>query len=189
MAIGHGFEVSRTQEAEVDDQNVTWTERLLVVRSHQYEQTIKKGLHRRLEKAEKALKALTPARSRGKRQIEDEASLLAAIQRIEERYRVAGLFDYRYEQEVSERQVRAYGDQPARTERQVRFQLMVDRNPEAIAEAEFRAGWRIYATNAPAERLPLDRAVLGLPGPVHRRERLPPFAGQDPLHHPGLCAA
>ena len=160
LAIGHGFEVSRTQEAEVDDQNVTWTERLLVVRSHQYEQTIKKGLHRRLQKAEKALKALTPARSRGKRQIEDEASLLAAIQRIEERYRVAGLFDYSYEQEVSERQVRAYGDQPARTERQVRFQLMVDRNPEAIAEAEFRAGWRIYATNAPAERLPLDRAVL-----------------------------
>ena len=160
LAIGHGFEVSRTQEAEADDQNVTWTERLLVVRSHQYEQTIKKGLHRRLEKAEKALKALTPARSRGKRQIEDEASLLAAIQRIEERYRVAGLFDYRSEQEVSERQVRAYADQPARTERQVRFQLTVERNLEAIAEVEFRAGWRIYATNAPAERLPLDRAVL-----------------------------
>jgi transposase len=160
LAIGHGFEVSRTQEAEVDDQKVTWTERLLVIRSHQYEETTKKGLHRRLEKAEKVLKALTPTRSRGKRQIEDEASLLAAIQRIEERYRVAGLFDYRSEQEVSERQVRAYGDQPARTERQVRVQLTVERNLEAIAEADFRAGWRIYATNAPAERLPLDRAVL-----------------------------
>ena len=160
LAIGHGFEVSRTQEAEGDDQNVTWTERLLVVRSHPYEKTIKKGLHRRLQKAEKALKALTPARSRGKRQIEDEASLLAAIQRIEEQYQVEGLFDYRYEQEVSERKVRAYGDQPERTQRQVRFQLTVERNPEAIAVAEFRAGWRIYATNAPAERLPLNRAVL-----------------------------
>lgn len=160
LAIGHGFEVSRTQETEVDDQNVTWTERLLVVRSHQYEQTVKKGLQRRLQKAEKALKALTPARSRGKRQIEDEASLLAAIQRIEERYRVAGLFDCHSEQEVSERQVRAYGDQPARTECQVRFQLTVERDVEAIAAAEFRAGWRIYATNAPAERLPLERAVL-----------------------------
>ena len=160
LAIGHGFEVSRTQEAEGDDQNVTWTERLLVVRSHPYEKTIKRGLHRRLQKAEKALKALTPARSRGKRQIEDEASLLAAIQRIEEQYQVEGLFDYRYEQEVSERQVRAYGDQPERTQRQVRFQLTVERNPEAIAVAEFRAGWRIYATNAPAERLPLGRAVL-----------------------------
>ena len=160
LAIGYGFEVSRTQDAEVDGQDVAWTERLLVVRSHQYEKTIKKGLHRRLEKAEKALKALTPARSRGKRQIEDETSLLAAIQRIEEKYRGAGLFDYHYEQEISERQVRAYGDQPTHTERQVRFQLTVERNPEAIAEAEFKAGWRIYATNAPAERLPLAQAVL-----------------------------
>jgi transposase len=160
LAIGHGFEVSRSQKAEVNGQDVAWTERLLVVRSHQYEQAIKKGLHRRLEKAERALKALTPARRRGKRQIEDEASLLAAIQRIQERYRVEGLFDCHYEQEVSERQVRAYGDQAARTERQVRFQLTVERNPEAIAVAEFQAGWRIYATNAPAERLPLDRAVL-----------------------------
>jgi len=113
-----------------------------------------------LQKAEKALKALTPARSRGKRQIEDEASLLAAIQRIEARYRVENLFDYHHEQEVSEQEVRAYGDQPARTERQVRFQLTVARNLEAIAAAEFQAGWRIYATNAPAERLPLAQAVL-----------------------------
>jgi transposase len=160
LAIGHGFEISRIQETEVDGQDVAWTERLLVVRSHQYEKTIKRGLYHRLEKAEQALKALTPARGRGKRQIEDEASLLAAIQRIEEKYRAAGLFDYHYEPEVSEQQVRAYGDQPARTERQVRFQLTVERNLEAIATAEFKAGWRIYATNAPAERLPLDRAVL-----------------------------
>jgi transposase len=160
LAIGHGFEINRTHEAELDGQEVTWTERLLVVRSHQYEKTIKKGLHRRLEKAEQALQALTPARSRGKRQIQDEASLLAAIQGIEKRYRVTGFFEIHSEQEVSERPVRAYGDQPARTERQVRFQLTVARDAEAIAAAEFKAGWRIYATNAPAEQLPLDRAVL-----------------------------
>jgi transposase len=160
LALAHGFETDRTQQVEVADQVVEWQERLLVVRSHQYEQTTKKWLHRRLEKAEKALKALTPSRGRGKRQIEDEASLLAAIQRIEEQYRITGLFDYEYEQEVSERPVRAYGDKPARTERQIRFQLTVKRNQPAIAEAEFRAGWRIYATNAPIERLPLNQAVL-----------------------------
>jgi len=160
LAIGHGFEDDRTMQAEVADQVVEWEERLLVVRSHQYEQTTKKWLHRRLEKAEKALKALTPPRSRGKRQIEDEASLLAAIQRIEEKYRAAGLFDYHYEQEVTERQVRAYGDKLARIEHQVRFQLTVERNHQAITDAEFKAGWRIYATNAPKEQLPLNRAVL-----------------------------
>jgi transposase len=160
LAIAHGFETTRSQAAAVDDQDLGWTERLLVVRSHQYEQTTKKWLHRRLEKAEQALQALTPTRGRGKRQIADEASLLAAIQRLEKKYRAAGFFEYHYEQEVSERQVRAYGDQPARIERQVRFQLTVARNPEAIAAAEFNAGWRIYATNATAEQLPLDQAVL-----------------------------
>jgi transposase len=160
LAIAHGFETARTQATEVDGQEEAWTERLLVVRSHQYEKTTQKWLHRRLEKAEKALKALTPTRGRGKRQIEDEAHLLAAIQRIEEKYRAAGFFKYYYEQEITEQQVRAYGDKPARTERQVRFQLTVERNPETIAAAEFSAGWRLYATNASEEQLPLNRAVL-----------------------------
>jgi transposase len=160
LAIAHGFEDSRSYQVNVAGQEVAWQERLVVVRSHQYEQTTKLWLQRRLEKAEQALKALTPSRGRGKRQIEDEVSLLAAIQRIEAQYQVAGLFDCHYEQDVSERRVRAYGDQPARTESQVRFQLTVERNQSAIQAAEFRAGWRIYATNAPEVQLPLARAVL-----------------------------
>lgn len=160
LALARGFEVTRTQQVEVTGQIVEWTERLLVVRSFQYAQITLKWLRRRLDKAEKALKALTPPRGRGKRQIKEEAKLLAAIQRIEEKYRVEGLFDYDYEQEVTERKVRAYGDKPARTERKVRFQLTVTRNQKAIEEAEFRAGWRIYATNAPSGQLSLAQAVL-----------------------------
>jgi transposase len=160
LALACGFEVSRTRQAKVAGRSVEWQERLLVVRSFQYTQSTHKLLHRRLDRAEKVLKALTPSRGRGKRQIKDEASLLAAIQRIEEKYRVQGLFEYDYQQEVTERQIRAYGDKPARTERKVRFQLTVTRNEQAIAEVEFRAGWRIYATNAPAGQLALTQAVL-----------------------------
>ena len=160
LALARGFQVSRTRQARVAGQALEWQERLLVVRSFQYRQSTQKLLHRRLDRAEKALKALTPSRGRGKRQIEDEAHLLAAIQRIEEKYRVQGLFDYDYQQEVTERRVRAYGDKPAHTERTVRFQLTVTRNEPAIAQAEFRAGWRIYATNAPAKQLALTQAVL-----------------------------
>lgn len=159
-ALACGFEVGRTRQAKVGGRSVEWQERLLAVRSFQYTQSAHKLLHRRLDKAEKALKALIPSRGRGKRQIKDEASLLAAIQRIEEKYRVQGLFEYDYQQEEAERQVRAYGDKPARTERKARFQLTVTRNEQAIAEAEFRAGWRIYATNAPTGRLTLTQAVL-----------------------------
>ncbi len=42
----------------------------------------------------------------------------------------------------------------------MRFQLTVTRNQPAIAAAEFRAGWRIYASNAPAGQLALTQAVL-----------------------------
>jgi len=160
LALAWGFRVSRTRQAQVSGQSVKWEEQLLVVRSRQYMQSTQKLLHRRLDKAEKALTVLTPPRRRGKRQIKDEDSLLAAIQHIEEKYRVQDLFDYDYQQEVTERQVRAYKDKPARTERKVRLQLTVTRNEQAIAEAEFRAGWRIYATNAPAGRLTLTQAVL-----------------------------
>lgn len=160
LAIAYGFEESRGREVEGDDQTSEWEERLLVIRSHSYTKSMQQGLHRRLDKAEAAFKKLTPARSRGKRQIKDEASLLSAIEQIEKKYRIEGLFHYSYHQEVKERHIRAYKEKPARTERQVRYQLTVSRNQAAIAQAEFKAGWRIYATNAPPERLSLAEAVL-----------------------------
>jgi len=159
-AIARGFVVERSREVEVAGQQVSWTERLLVIQSFAYADSSQKSLQRRLEKAEAALTALTPAPGRGKRQIRDEGTLLAAIKGVEKKYRVQGLFEYDYQPEVSERQVRAYGHKPARIERTVRYQLTVTRNETAIAEAEFQAGWRIYATNAPAEQLTLSEAIL-----------------------------
>ena len=102
---------------------------------------------------------MTPQRGRGKRQIKDEESLYAAVERIEKKYRVKGLFDIDHEKEVTERKIRGYKGKPARVERKVRFQLLVQRNQEAIAQAEFKAGWRIYATNAPQEQLSLAQGV------------------------------
>jgi transposase len=160
LALAYGFEVSRGREVVRDGQTLEWEERLLVIRSHSYTKSMQQGLHRRLDKAEAALKKLTPARSRGKRQIKDEAGLLRAIEQIEKQYRVEGLFHYTYEQEVTERHIRAYKQKPARTERQVRFQLTVSRNQAAITQAEFKAGWRIYGTNAPAQQFLLTEAVL-----------------------------
>jgi transposase len=160
LAIAYGFEVSRTRQVEVGDQSIVWEERLLVVRSHSYTKTLQAGLHRRLNKAEAALIKLTPARGRGKRQIKDEESLLSAIEQIEKKYRVGGLFDCSYEQEVKERHIRAYKGKPARTDRQVRYQLTVIRNQEAITKAEEQAGWRIYATSAPTAKLSLTEGVL-----------------------------
>jgi len=159
-SIAYGFEVSREQSVPIGDDLITWEERLLVVRSFSYVSTMQQALARRLEKAEAAFRALTLPRQQGKRQIQDEASLLAAIAQIEKRCRAHGLFHLTYAQEVEEQHVRGYRGKPARVERKVRFQLTVQRNEEAIAAAAFQAGWRIYATDAPAERLSLSQAVL-----------------------------
>jgi transposase len=160
LAIAEGFEVSRKQSEIVGQDEVNWDERCLFVRSFNYQQAMQAGLERRLAKAEKALVQLTPARGRGKRQISDEKSLQQAIARIEKQYKVAGLFRVTYTQEVSERKVRAYRGQPPRIDRKVRFQVQVERNQEAIEWAMFKAGWRIYLTNAPQKQLSLTEAVL-----------------------------
>jgi transposase len=160
LAIAEGFEVSRKHSVLVGHKEVSWQERCLVVRSFGYQQTMQDGLARRLDKAEEALRQLTPEPGRGKRQVGDEKSLKAAIARIEKRYKVAGLFRVTYIQQVQERHIRRHKDRPARTERKVRFQLEVERNQPAIDQAMFQAGWRIYLTNATQEQLSLTKAVL-----------------------------
>ena len=160
LAIAEGFEVSRNQARRLGGKQVSWTERCLLVRSFSYQHSMQAGLERRLAKAETALRQLTPAPGRGKHPISDEASLQKDMARIEKQYKVAGLFHLSYTQEVSERQVRSYRGQPGRLERDVRFQLQVERNQKTIAWAMFKAGWRIYLTNAPPERLSLTEAVL-----------------------------
>jgi len=160
LAIAYGFEVSRSRESVVNKQTIVWEERLLVIRSHSYTQVGQADLHRRLDKAEAALQNLTPVRARGKQPVTDEQSLVTAIEKIEQQYRVQGLFQWAYECQVKERHRRAYKDKPARLERQVRYQLTVQRHHAAIAEAEFKTGWRIYATNAPTKTLSLTEAVL-----------------------------
>jgi len=109
-----------------------WNERLLVVHSYSYAKSMNKGLYRRLDRAEAALIALTPPRSRGTKQIQSEAQLLLAIKEIEKKYRVDGFFEYEYQEEIQERQVRGYKGNPPRTERKVRFQLTVSRKQENI---------------------------------------------------------
>jgi transposase len=160
LAIAEGFEVSRKQSEIVGQDKVGWDERCLLVRSFSYQQAMQAGLERRLAKADEALPQLTPARGQGKRQISDEKSLQQAIARIEKQYKVAGLFQVTYTQEVSERKVRGYRGQPPHIERKVRFQVQVERNQEAIEWAMFKAGWRIYLTNAPQAQLSLTEAVL-----------------------------
>jgi len=163
--LGAGYEFERTQTAIVEGQTLTWTERVQIVRSPEQAQRRQADLERRLAQATAALQALTPAPGRGKRQIREEAALQAAIQRVQEQYRVGGLLQVtweRQEQTVTRYQGRGRGgaNRPTYTETEVRYQITsVPRQEQAIAEHCWQLGWRVQVTNAPVEKLPLAGAV------------------------------
>ncbi|MCP4377926.1 MAG: IS1634 family transposase [bacterium] len=163
VAVGHGL--VRQQSGECDGQPQEWTERVLVVKSFAHAEAQKRGLEARLDKAEEQLFALTPPRGRGKRQIEDETTLLARIEKILQTQQIEGFFTVRYERQV-ERRVKQVGrgrGGPNRRQEvveRVRYQITsISWDEVAIEAARERCGWRAYVTNAPLERLALADAV------------------------------
>jgi transposase len=153
------YEATRLQETEVKGQTLSWQERVMIVYSPSMARRARRGLAERLERAEKALLALTPPPGRGKRQWDNRDALQQAAQAILKKRRVEGLLQIRYQKEVKQRTVRKYRDRPARTEEQVRYVIQVDRDPAAIHAARRLMGWRLYVTNAPREVLPLTEAI------------------------------
>ncbi len=144
---------------------LSWQERVLVVRSVAYAQTQRQYLEARLSKAQEALLSLTPPVGRGKRQITEKGALQSAAEAIFVKHRVRGLLTYTYERQ-SEQEVKLVGrgragaNRPQQVIEHVRYQrTTVIRNEEAIAQFVSTLGWRAYATNAPPPRLSLEKAV------------------------------
>jgi transposase len=164
LAEGYAFE--RLVNAEIDGEIQTWTERVLVVRSESYRRVQREGLQTRLQRATEALCALTPALGRGKRQIQDETELVAAAEAILKAQDVAGLVSYTFERQET-RQTKYLGrgrGSPNRPKQEivtVRYQITaMARQEEAITARQKTFGWRAYVTDAPAEPLTLEQAVL-----------------------------
>lgn len=157
---GDGYELTRPQETPTaEGPTVRWKERVWVVRSQSLMDTQQRGLHQRLERAEAALRALTPPRGRGQRQFTEPAPLRAEVEQLLTQYRVQDLVTVRLKQQVVRRQVRAYGDQPARVTEQQRYVVQIWRNATAIQQQEQTLGWRAYVTNAPRRQLSLEQGI------------------------------
>lgn len=148
------------------EQSIEWQERVFVVHSPAYAATLKRGLEKRLETATAKLAALTPPRERGKRQIVEEAALVATADAILREHKVEGLLSYTFERQV-ERDVKYIGrgrggaERPQREVERVRYQITAVMREEAAIDALQRTfGWRAYATDVVAEELSLPEAVL-----------------------------
>ena len=157
--IAEGYEVTVPLTCTVGGKLVTWHERRLVVRSLQQARATEAALQTRLSRAQTALATLNE-RKKGKKKFTAEAEVWQAVETVLRQQRVTGLLTVMVEEQLQERAVRAYGGWPAevRIERDWQVRAEVDR--PAVADAVRWFGWRVYATNTPAEVLPLDKAVL-----------------------------
>ncbi len=158
--LGEAYEHRRRLSAETETGTMAWNERVLIVRSAAYAKTAVHSLRKRLAQAQADLRALTPPRGRGQRQFTDAAALQTAVDAILERYAVSGLLTVKLQRETESRTVRAYREMPARQEERHRYLVQVKENRARLRTLEPRLGWRVYATNAPARKLPLGQAVL-----------------------------
>jgi transposase len=166
MRAAEGYEVERTCEAPDEAGDIAaWPERVLVVRSPLHAAHQAAGLERRLSHAETTLAALTPPRGRGKRQITDEATLVAAIARVLTEHRVDGLLSVTWEKQVEQTtQYIGRGRGAVHREKRVlektRYHIThIVRQVATIAALRQRFGWKAFVTNAPPTPLSLQAAV------------------------------
>jgi transposase len=157
--IAEGFERWELRTAVVAGEPIRGTERQLVIRSHQLAQAGERGLRARLAKAQAAVAALNDRR-RGKRRLTDLSAVQEEVAAIAARYHVQGLLQMRYAAQAHPRPVRRYGDRPATVRVEQDLQVTASVQSEAVAAAVHQSGWRVYATNQPADQLTLEQAVL-----------------------------
>jgi len=164
VLAAEGYEVERT--CGLEDGDVAWRERVLVLRSPVHAERQVQGLETRLANAEKKLAALTPARGRGKRQITEEATLVAAIDHVLKAQRVEGLLGLEWEQQIERHthyvgRGRGSAKREQRVTEKIRYHITrIVRQEGPIADLTQRFGWKAFVTNAPQEQLSLADAVL-----------------------------
>jgi len=165
LAAG-AYEFERRQSAVMGEETVIWQERVFMVCSPAHAEQQERGLEKRLVHARQKIEALTPKVGRGKRQIREEETLTASIDRILREQRVEGLLRVDYEKECETRTCyvgkgRGSANRERKVVEKIRYRIKaVERNEEAISETIQRFGWKAFVSNAADSALSLNDAVL-----------------------------
>jgi transposase len=168
--LGIGYEFDRQQTACIAEVEQTWTERVQVIRSQSLAQTQARALGRRLEKAEAAVRALTPPVGPGRAQFTTGWELERAVQAALAEHEIGDLLEVSWTREETSRtryvgRGRGEPARPKKTELKIRYQITsVRRKEEVIQQREARLGWRVQVTNVPREQLSLVGAVVAYRG-------------------------
>lgn len=157
--IAKGYEFERTQGVEQDGKILSWTERVLVVRSSTFAEAGSRGLEKRIKNAMEKINNLTLV-GRGRKVWRDLDELKHKVDSILAKHKVEGFITVTYSKKAEHKHIRKYGDRPERDEYQVRYFVSASRIETAIEEEKKLLGWRAYVTNAPIDAFSLEDIVL-----------------------------
>ena len=182
--IASGFERARSRECSLSKTDphppepLCWQERLLFLCSHEQARAGKEALAARLQRT---LAALAELNRRGKgrkryRTAEDLRDLQVRVDRLLARNQVEGLIRVRcvpLPEAGASPPSAAAGKERGPMDHRVEAEV----EAPAVARAEQWLGWRVFATNAPAERLSLAQGFWAYRGQYRIEDRFARLKG------------
>jgi transposase len=162
QVLAEGFTVTVVHQDTTEENGVVrsheWTERRLLVLSPEYAKKEQAALEQRLEQTEMALRRLVERR-RGYAYPDSVQALTEQVSGILAAQGCAAYLHVDITATTQSKLLRKYKDRPATTQTRTTFQLHITRQEAQLAQQQRVMGWRAYATNAPAAKLPLATAV------------------------------
>jgi hypothetical protein len=157
--LAEGVERLAPLTTAVADEPIRWTARRLVIRSHQLAQAGARALRARLATAHATSTALN-ARRRGKRRVSQLPARPEAVAALVASYHAQGVLSLRDEAPRRPWSGRRDGDRPAMVRVEQDWHGTASVDPEAVEVAVRPWGWRVDATNQPADPRSRGLAVL-----------------------------
>lgn len=143
IANGYGYE--QAMEAEVNGEQVCWTEQRMVVQAAGFARQQASVLEKKVERARVAILKLNE-RKRGKKRL-SRAELEAAVTEILENEAVAAVVRVEIATNITERSKRKCLERAAEVVSEEDSKVLAEIDEEALERVKERVGWRVYATN------------------------------------------
>jgi len=140
------------------EETMKWEERRIIVYSPNFAQSQIKTFEKRLTKAQSELDLLFQPKQ-GRKRPKTQESTQKAVNKILKENKVTGFIDVEIIETKEEKAVRGYLNRPAETRTFVHLSLKYSVNEMNKKKQFSRMGWRVFATNAPSERLNTIDAV------------------------------
>ncbi len=142
-----------------EELDLAWQERRVIVYSAAYAASLKRKLDQRTEKASAKLDELLQPRQ-GKKKLKTQTEIELAVEQLLKKHKVEPFFEVEVLKHVQTTPVRKYRKRPATVRQEVSFSLQIHLLDQALEKYRQTLGWRVYATNAPVERLSTKQCII-----------------------------